>query len=418
MGENNWASGGLTGPSASASAASGAAGGAAAGAMGGPVTAIAGGLFGMMGGLAQGGGSSSQSGYTLPPEYEISLLQHFQDNLASLQKDFTSLTALKENYNTKLTVLNGMIDGTIPSVDAMKALTSSNMSIAQMLGGDAQALVKSGFLTADDAASINQLKELEAATYEDPALKQQLSDQRSRLDQDLRRQGSSPAERAQALAQFDRDAQSQSFKRSQELKTSQAGLISNRIGIGANLRQQGFGQVVGSLQAGQGQIASGQAGINMSSGLNQAGLQGNLALGQQQQSLEQQNISQYQELGKFLLSDRTKALLGQGGIGPGSVATQMGVNAGNVAFSPTQAGAAQNFTQLDDSALMAYGINQRMGGAGAAGKSQFVGGASENAWVQELARRNLTPTGYTAESWKNYTDNQRTTPNAWLTTRG
>ena len=65
---------------------------------------------------------------------------------------------------------------------------------------------------------LDNLKTMEASNWVDPAVQHQQEDQRRQLQQDLQRQGVSPAGQQAAMTQFDRGAQDQLFARSQDLK--------------------------------------------------------------------------------------------------------------------------------------------------------------------------------------------------------
>lgn len=311
-------------------AVTGAAGGASVGTAISPGigTAIGAGVGAVAGLFGGGGGSSQSSGYTIPPEMELQLVNYFQTAMTQLSADHKNITALGDAFAAKLDTLSKAMTGSIPSDQAVQTLAAHNMQIATNLGMSADDLISHGFMTAGDAEQIQKLKDLQTEDYSsiDPAFTQKLADGRAQLDQELRRQGASPATRAQALAQFDRDAAAQKFSHGQELKTTQAGLIAGTLQAGQASRAMGFQEVVNSLAAGQGEINMARQGYSSLTSMAQTELAGGLTVTKAGQDTTKAGMDLYSNLGQFKLSNDTKNLMESGLIGPGSVFSQTGVS--------------------------------------------------------------------------------------------
>lgn len=297
-------------PVAAAGAAAGA-GAATSAVVGGIATVAAAGITA----AAQGGGSSA-SGFTLPPALELQMLDHFQENLRSLDEDYAKYRGMSEAYDSKIAAIDGLLNNTIPSADALRQITEANMNLAKHLNLSADELAQNNFLTPEEAAGLKKLEEMDSANFEDVPYKNKLADQKARLMQDLRRQGASQATIDQAMRQADRDIEEKMFTRSQELKTSQAALITGRLGLGRSLRTAGQTEALNALQAG---------GLTLQQAQNALVTRGNLAgaaaqtgaglLEAQQRTAQQRDIGGFQEIGKFLLSKTSRRLLQSGGIG-------------------------------------------------------------------------------------------------------
>lgn len=310
-------------------AVTGAAGGAAAGgAIGGPWGAAIGGTAGFISGLFGGGGSSTKSGYTLPPEYELQYLQQFQQSMDQMNQDYQKVGQAFDAYNTKINGLNDIIsNGYTPQ--AFQAIQQSNFQLGQTLGMNAQDLAKNGFITGEDQKGLAEMEKVASGNYSqvsNPVLEGQLNDQKRQLEQDLARSGVSPQQRAIALQQFDQSANNQRYGQAQQ----QFGLYGQLIGQRAGLRQQGYGQATNTLglgmqQAGQYMSAFGALGQNYG---NQLQAQ-NSALSFQQ-GLRQEQQGAFTTLGQFKLSGTTNKFLQAGGAqqwgGPGSYQQQTGIS--------------------------------------------------------------------------------------------
>lgn len=275
-------------------------------------------------------GSSTTSGFTLPPAYEIQLINYFDSQQKAIAGQQTNMAGIMKGFQDKMSALDGILNGSLPSAAGMKQLTDANMSLASHLQMSGEDLVANGFMSKDDVSTLQQLRDLNSAPQvTDPQLQQQLSDQRARLNQDLMRQGASPAIRAQALAQFDRDATAQTFQRSQELKTSQAGLLTNTLQASINARTAGFNQAVGALNAGQGQVVAGTNQVGASSTLANTKLSGTISGQQEETALSQAGQEEFNQLGKYKLSQYTSRLTNAGVVGAaGSTFSQTGVAQG------------------------------------------------------------------------------------------
>lgn len=293
-------------------ATNGAVSGASMGSMAGPfaagVGAVAGGLLGLFG----GGGQTQTSGLTLPPELEYQYLQDFSKQREQLQQLYTQSTQMAQQYQERFNILSDTMSGLIPAKESLAALTSNTLSLVNASGQSVQDLVKNGFLSDSDMEDLNSLKALESADFKDPVFEKARSDEKLRLLQQMRRGGASDQQIQQFLSRFDMDTTLGSFQASQQLKQSQAGLISNRIGIGQQVRQGNFGIAQQQIQTGL-QAGSQYAGlIGQQGSLNQAGYQiGSTGIQQQQQILDQQQQG-YTTAGGFKFSKTAKNLIKQG----------------------------------------------------------------------------------------------------------
>jgi len=292
-----------------------------------PVGAIAGAVGAVAGAFSSGSSQTSSSGYTLPPELELQMFQQFHQTQSGLEQYRQQIGSAMNALQAKLDTLNQAIGGTLPAADATKMLAQHNSDLASSLGMSAEEMVKNGFMTEDDAKTLTQMRSLtdQGNIFEDPQLKNQLQDQRRQLDQQLAQQGASPAMRAQALSQFDRQAQEQMFSRSQELKTSQSNLLSQQLQSSLGARQAGFNQALQGYQAGQSQLGFVQNTLGQQAGLSNQGFQAGLQGAQAGSSLAQNQFGNYQQLGTFKFSNTAKNLLSSGAIGPGSVYGQTGI---------------------------------------------------------------------------------------------
>lgn len=318
-------------------------------------------------GAATKGGGSEQSGYTLPPEYELQYIKNFQQQMQQMQEDYAKVQSLAQSYSQKIDALNSLIGGG-DKAEGLKALQQSNYNIALQLGSSSEDLVKNGFLTAEDKADVDKMSHLAGSPGEiiqDPALEQQIKDQRARTEMDMRRQGASPAAIAQGLQKFDIAANQARFQRSQDLRSTGISQIGQVVSTRAGLRAQGFGQAQSTL--GQNMGFTGQAlgllGSNYSNQLNAS----NNAL-QMQQALRGEGREAFTTMGKFMFSDRTQQFLSEGSIGPGSIESQIGARGGSytsrlgggganpvvtgASLSPDQIRAGNRFRGLSDQDIL------------------------------------------------------------------
>lgn len=284
------------------------------------VGAAAGGLGKLIGAF---GDDKEISGFELPPELEIQFLDEAQAQFEQSQQDLDRIAQLEQEFVSRLDTLEGLIQGTIPSVEGLQSLRDSALRISQNIGASAEELVSQGFLDQDDIKDIQQLEELEREDFRDPELENQITRERQRLQQDLIRAGASGASIQQRLTKFDQDADETRFRRTEELRTGRFARISGRVGLRAGLRQQGFqraGATVGLLQeqlgfARQGVSQLGEfAGARFGAG--QAGIQARAGLRGERRGI-------FETLGKFQFSGRTQELLRGGFTGPGSVEQQI-----------------------------------------------------------------------------------------------
>lgn len=293
-----------------------------------------------LGGIGQlvgafGGGGTTVSGFELPPEFELQLVETAETNLREITQDLDKAKNLELAFNERIDTLAGLVEGTIPSQEGLMQLRNSAFKIAQNFGGSTEELISSGFLEADDVEDLQRLEALETEEgIRDPRLENQLADERARLEQDLSRQGASPAVRAQALAQFDRRAEESRFTRGEELRTGRFERIRGRIGLRSGLREAGFGRAVAGQQVLTQQLGAAREGIAALGGLAERRLQAGGAVLEARRGLRGERIGISKTLGEFDISGRTRDLLRAGQIGPGSVEAQLAARQGRIAVAP------------------------------------------------------------------------------------
>lgn len=273
-----------------------------------PAGAIIGGVasgISALGGLFKKNKKSS-SGYTLPEAFQYDMIDNFEERMAQMQADLQKLDTMEQYFTQKMDMYQAAIDGQILDADVTKGLQEMNVSLIQSLGVSAQELADNGFLSSADMADLQALKELEAADYEDPRLKRELDEQKAQLLADMRRNGASPQEISQALNQFDVQAREAKFARSQELKQSQAGLISNRMGLRQGTIGQNINIANNSIAQTSGLLQSNLATIGFGSEMANNRLAGQSSLLQMGQGLRQEQQLAYTNLGEFKFSGRGK----------------------------------------------------------------------------------------------------------------
>lgn len=281
------------------------------------------GAGGAIAGAVQGGGSSSSSsGYTLPPEYELQFLQQIQQNLQYTQQQYGAVNDIYNTFQQKLDTIYGAMQNTIPSNQALQQMQQINVGLAQQLGMSAQDMVKNGFMTPDDQKHLQDYQDAAQGKLVDPGLQQQHTEQRRQLQQDLARQGVPAAQQQIAMQQFDQNSRSEMFNRSVGLSQGIAGGLS----LSQSLRQQGYNQAMGSSQNLMAQLGFAQQGMNQMANLGQMGYQAGMNNQQYQLGLQNQANQQYQDLGQFKLSKGTQQLIAGGAVGPGSMYQQTGID--------------------------------------------------------------------------------------------
>lgn len=331
--------------SAAQGAASGAAQGTAAGAYGGPwgmligagVGALAGGIGGMF------GGGEETSGISLPPEFELGLIQQFSQSMQQIQFLSQQNQIIYDAYRQQNQSLQAALSGTIPSDQALRTLTDTTQQIAQAFGGDALAAIQSGFLDQDSAkyaglieeregAFQNAVQQVQSGQFKNPVVENQINDQRRQLEQDLARSGVSPAQRSIALSQFERQASELRFNAGQSFVQTQGqalgastGALQTAAGTSLSGRQFGFQRAVTGYQTGLNQLQFAQQGMAGLASLQQAGFGAGQQYLAQGNAFAQMPMNLYGQLGQFNFSDTSRDLLKSDLIGPGSVGTQTGV---------------------------------------------------------------------------------------------
>jgi hypothetical protein len=283
------------------------------------------------------GATQSGSGgaaLSLPPELEIQMLDDMQMDFDRMNMNFGKIESLTAAYDDRMQTVTDMINGVMPEADGIQALQDNTLAMATMFGDSVQELMDSGFITEDVQSELDNLRAMEGEDFTDPALEQDLAEQKRQLEQQMVRDGIGPAQRANALRQFEQGATESRFTRKQELlnNATQRGMA--RIGATLQARGQGvseamqmFGATVTGMNAlfdQYGQGASALAGI--------AG--GRLTAGQQgietSQGIMSDRQNRYTSVGAFTLSDRAKDAVRGGLVGPGTFGQQTGVGLHNV----------------------------------------------------------------------------------------
>lgn len=277
--------------------------GAAAGASAGPWGAVIGGGLGLVSSLF-GGGGQDVSGMTLPPALEINMLRNSKSNLEMLQNNIGQIDNLIKAYNQRIDLISKGIEGTIPDEVLSKEIANNSAQIALGLGADAQQLIESGFLDAEDIQRIEQLDQLSSQEFKDEAFEQEFSQQRAALEQQLLRDGRSLAEVSQTLMQFDSQKAVERQQRGEILRQGAFGRGLATLQAKSGLRQQGFQQALGALQAGQQQTAMTQNSFGNLANLAQMQQQGVLQGMNTQANFAGASQSLYNSLGQFDLNSR------------------------------------------------------------------------------------------------------------------
>lgn len=337
--------------------AAGAGGAAAGGGMGG----MMGGFGGMMGG---GGGAAGQgamqmlTGLTdsftkvaglwgaggpfgekdpnklkLPPEYELQMLDYFQQTLDQYAMISQQNQQMIDIYNQRMDAASGLMSKTIPSEQALQTLTDTSSQLAQLFGGDAKALAESGFM--DDytkdylAQAQKEYANIGTTNNANPVLEQQIQEQQRQLDQQLARDGVPPAQRAIALQQLAQNANMSRFQANNEISTQRINALGNIQGNTLQARQTNYGLATQGYQNVLGQLNFAQQGINQLSSLY--GSQYAANLGNQAMQMQLANAPQqlFNNLGQYRLTGATRSAIGAGVVGPGSYYQQTGYTRGS-----------------------------------------------------------------------------------------
>jgi len=321
-----------------AGATSGASSGAAAGAtigsavpgIGTAAGAVVGGVAGFLGGLF--GGGSEESGYQLPLVFEYEIMNAAEANLQGISQDLNRATQTYNLYDQRLKTLEGVMNATIPGKDALEMLRDNSLNIAMHLGQDAQSLIDNGFLNEDDIADLESLGALEGQGFSDPVLENQITSERAKLEQDLRRQGASPATRAQALSQFDRSAEESRFTRAEELRTGKFQRITGKVQLRQGLKESNLQRTLSGYGAVGNEINQARVGVGAAADLSGARYNASNAYTDIRQKLRTERLGTFESLGKFKFSNKAEQLAIEGGVGPRAgkmIDTNTGVYAPN-----------------------------------------------------------------------------------------
>jgi hypothetical protein len=377
-------------------AAAGAGTMAAAGSAFGPWGAAIGGIAGGIAGLFGGGGETTQSGYTLPPEYELQYFQQMQKNFQQIQLAYKQSQSLYQIYNQRLETISKALQGTIPTDEALRGMTDTSMKLGLTLGMDAQTLAKNGYITASDQTQLEKMQRMteDPSKYKNAATENDIASQKRQLLQQLVRSGASPAQQAQALALFEQTA----AQYRQQATNTMVGQMGQNIQLGAGLRQQGFGQAVSAIGTMQGQIGAAQQSMGLLSSVYGGQYNAGQSTLQTQQGLRGEANAQFADLGKYQISDRSQAALESGLVGPGSYYTQTGI-------SGSAMGNYRNWVATKermDSAGSYQGGYSPSDQTTPEGYRKFRNARSPNAWNRAYGQPAAVPTHNTADIYANW----------------
>lgn len=302
---------GATAEGALGGAASGAAIGSVAGPWGAAIGAGVGGVVGGLGGFF-GGGGSKESGIRLPPELEFRMLEDAFRQFDQIKQDYERADKMYSTYEQRFNLLAQSSEANLPPEEMRRALAKNSADIALSMGQNIDDLIKNGFLSAEDKADIDSLKNLESQDFRDPRYDQARVTQKQQLMQNLQRQGASPEQISQALSNFDNESTLGAFSRAEELRTAQAARIGNRIGISSGLRQQGFGMAQNTLSSQLGALGSYGQLAGQTAGLYGMGMQAGTAGLAANQGLRGEGQNLYNQLGEYSFSKDSKNYLKSG----------------------------------------------------------------------------------------------------------
>jgi hypothetical protein len=349
---------------------SGAASGASAGASIGSAilpgwgTAIGAGV-GAVGGFfagAFGGGGEESGALKLSPEQEMQMLDYYQGAIDTNRGYLDQNFRMQDIYNQRMNMVVEYTQGTLPDETMMRGLTNTAMQIASSFGMNAMAAYELGFLDEysgkisglleqreEGMANANQedldyIKTVQAADYTDPRVEGALTEQRRQLEQQLARDGVSPAQRQIALRQFENEATNLRFSTRQQAINDAVQTASTKIAaraqslqgssgaLGAasnvylagrqnlfNEAMQGYSSALNGLTYGQSTIAA-MAGL---AGTQAAMNQQFVGIGMQ---ISQREAQMYAEQGKYDLTKTGRQALEAGVVGPGSIYEQSGMS--------------------------------------------------------------------------------------------
>jgi len=299
---------------------------------------------------SQGRGGEGESGYKLPtPGAELQMLEAFNTALQNNQSYMDYNTGLIGKYDERMSTVEQMAKGLIPSQEALTKLSANTYDLVSALGGDAAQAIKGGFLDEYSAKmagliegeaggykntyqqELDLMRSVEGQNYKDPNLENKLNDQQRQLEQDLARAGVGPAQRQIALSQFQRQAEEMRFSRAEELRQGVTQRAMSRISAAGSTFQglTGAYQTAAGLQMAGRQFQLSRAQLGLQAGMTgleyaAAGVSGLgqlyqsvFATGQQylsaQQQLSTQPLAMYGELGKYVFSKQTQQAM-EGGL--------------------------------------------------------------------------------------------------------
>lgn len=299
--------------------------------------AITGG-FGLLEGAAsaQGQSQSTVTGLTLPPEFELDLIDQVDNNLMNIRQDYQKNIEAYNLFDERMKIAQSSADNLIPDDETIARLRDNAIRLQEKIGLETEQMVEGGFLTQDEAQDLQQAKSLIYGEGElQGTAKEAFENQKAQMIADMRRNGASPSIIQQSLRQLEN-----TFKQG----TAQGilGLTEQRsILRGRNYQNAGLAMdaVRGNLQA------IGQ-GIQMQSGLAGQRLEGRSLFAQMQERLRNEGLGQFQQLGQYKLSGKTEGMIERGDIG------QLGTgNAVKVSENAPQTGAGGKYSEMSNEQL-------------------------------------------------------------------
>jgi len=323
-------------------------------------------------GAAMAPGTPSGRGALPGPEEEAAYFRRTEKSLTAIDTDIEKTKTIEKDLNLRLDAAEKVANSAIPDPEDLKTLKDTTYSLAASFGGGAAEAIKNGFIDEESARTAGLIEEREGAFYamsqkevldmqaaektgfEDTAMKNQLADERQRLESQLRTAGASPSQIQDRLNQFDRNSTAMMASRAEELRTAMTERASIRVGtagsaLGAQAgalseagrlrlagREQVFSEAFRGFEANRSLLAGEEnAAFTGATTLgNLAAQRGQIAQGalEARSGLRGEAGGIYKDMGQMSFSDRGKQMLESGLQGPGSLYSQTGVSRGDMGF--------------------------------------------------------------------------------------
>lgn len=278
-------------------------------------------VTGLLGSLFGGGDAPPDpNAKELPPELEFDMLNKHEEFLRNASETYGKIDTLAKEYDQRLSIIDAGLNNLLPKAELQKALAESATRLATQLGVGAEELAKNGFLTSQDIADMNELKALEGKSSEelvktDDALQRE----RASLEQKLRQNpGLSRSARESILRDFDMRA----GETVRQGRFERGSALINQRGA---LRESGFNQATSSLGAMQSELGRYQGIYGQQSAIAGERFATGVAAETTKIGVGQAIQDQFDKLGKYKFSDKTKLSISAGQVGPGSLNYQKGL---------------------------------------------------------------------------------------------